>query len=290
MIGKQFTDLDGYNKQMAKDIVMNDKLFFLDEIEEEKFSVIVDFGCADGILLTKLYERNKAKMYIGYDISEEMISLAKSKFEYQDAGNVLFTSNWKEVETILAKNMITLNSGKSCLVLSSVIHEVYSYAKSDDDIKEFWHRTIESSLFDYIVIRDMMPSEDIIRRLSAKDMHIIRNKINTASCSSDLMKYHDMLTEFEKIWGYISDNKNLVHFLLKYKWVINWNREVHENYFPFFIEEMNERIRKSNFNIMYFKRFCPLKSDVKKTFDIDMIDNTHVKYILKFKNGLFKIS
>lgn len=302
MIGKNFDNIKSYNEEMAKEKVMNDKLFFLDEIEQDKqFGLIVDFGCADGTLISKLYERHKSYLYIGYDASKEMIDLAKTKFEYPDARNVTFTDNWTEVESVLVD--LTMNSGKKkgkiLLVLSSVIHEVYSYAKSEDEIKEFWKRTLNNSMFDYIAIRDMMPSEDIDRTSDLKfkanyaKLSEIRNKIYNG-VRSDLndnptkksLSYKEMLKEFEDIWGSIANNKNLVHFLLKYKWIINWNREVHENYFPFYIEEMNSRIKYSNYNTVYFKRFCPLKDSVKKTFGIDMIDDTHVKYILKLKNKI----
>lgn len=302
MIGKEFNNIEEYNKSMAKDIVMNDKLFFLNEIEQdEKFGLIVDFGCADGTLISKLYNRNKSYLYIGYDASKEMIDLAKTKFEYPDARNVTFTDDWNEVQSVLVD--LCINSGKKkgkvLLILSSVIHEVYSYAKSEDEIKEFWQRTLNSSLFDYITIRDMMPSEDIDRISDLKItknyavLSELRNKIYNG-VRSDLndnptkesISYKEMLKEFEDIWGSIANNKNLVHFLLKYKWIINWDREVHENYFPFYIEEMNSRIKLSNYNTIYFKRFCPLKESVKKTFDIDMVDDTHVKYILKLKNNI----
>lgn len=48
-----------------------------------------------------------------------------------------------------------------------------------------------------------------------------------------------ILRSFEDVWGDVCDVrarkvnvKNLIHFLVKYRYVENWEREVQENYFP----------------------------------------------------------
>lgn len=50
---------------------------------------------------------------------------------------------------------------------------------------------------------------------------------------------HYLTTSFEDRWGAICDSetkrvnvKNLIHFLIKYRYVENWDREVKENYLP----------------------------------------------------------
>ncbi|MGA1049083.1 MAG: hypothetical protein ACO3UU_13830, partial [Minisyncoccia bacterium] len=41
------------------------------------------------------------------------------------------------------------------------------------------------------------------------------------------------LISFEKVWGSIfKDYRNFIHFLLKYRYTDNWEREVNENYLP----------------------------------------------------------
>lgn len=64
------------------------------------------------------------------------------------------------------------------------------------------------------------------------------------------------LAEFQSIWGNISNNKNLVHFLMKYKWVENWAREVRENYFPITIEEFLSKVPNNYVLIIFTNLLC----------------------------------
>lgn len=269
-IGTKLVDLSSYNENMAKG--MEDKLFFVEKLNLKKNGhyLFVDFGCADGALIDTLYgimESNEIHCYfIGYDISETMIELAKTKFNYNTT-SVLFTSDWDEV-----KNKVdTYSAMESILILSSVIHEVYSYAESEDDINLFWHRVLESN-FKYICVRDMMCSMDIERPM--EDYHKFKENIPFATSMSII------LNSFEKKWGKIyKSNKQFVHFLLKYRWRINWNREVNENYFPIFIEDFIEKIK--SYNLIYFERFkVPFLEECwKQDFNVEIDDYTHVKAI-----------
>ena len=92
--------------------------------------------------------------------------------------------------------------------------------------------------------------------------------------------------EFEKEYGSISHMKNLVHFLLKYRWKINWDRELHENYFCTTIDEFLKHMNLY-FNINYLERFrVPfLEQCWKEDFGIELDDYTHVKMILEKKKN-----
>lgn len=270
-IGKKFTDIQYYNKEMQKG--MEDKLFFLDKLPKDNNYIFVDFGCADGSMINALSNilQGSYNRYIGYDISETMIDLAKTNYHGPVNANVIFTTKWNEVERHIEWTKICTEY-KSVLILSSVIHEVYSYAKDENDITEFWNRVLNTG-FDYVVIRDMCPAEDIDRR---SDIHIedkVRDKADIA-----------LLDEFENIWGLISNNRNMIHFLLKYRWKVNWKREVHENYFPIssnlLIQMFNDK-----FNVDYFERFrVPfLDKCLKEDYDIELEDYTHIKAIFTKK-------
>ena len=270
-IGKKFTDIQYYNKEMQKG--MEDKLFFLDKLPKDNNYIFVDFGCADGSMINALSNilQGSYNRYIGYDISETMIELAKTNYHGPVNANVIFTNEWNEVEKNIEWTKICTEY-KSVLILSSVIHEVYSYAKDGNDITEFWNRVLNTE-FDYVVIRDMCPSEDIDRR---SDIHIedkVRDKADIT-----------LLDEFENEWGSISNNRNMIHFLLKYRWKVNWKREVHENYFPI---SSNLLIQMFNdgFNVDYFERFrVPfLDKCLKEDYNIELTDYTHIKAIFTKK-------
>ena len=270
-IGKTFANVNYYNKEMQKG--MEDKLFFLDRLPKNENYVFVDFGCADGSMINALAsifdsEGVSNKTYIGYDISETMIDIAKTNYHGPTNANVIFTTNWADVE-----NKLSIFR-KSVLILSSVIHEVYSYAKDGNDIATFWKRVLNTG-FDYIIIRDMCPSEDIDRKTTGWIEQRIRQ------CAD-----HEMLKDFENEWGSISNNRNLMHFLLKYRWKVNWDREVHENYFPI-SSNMLVQMFNDGFNIDYFERFrLPWWEQCwKKDFDIHLDDYTHIKAIFSKKKN-----
>lgn len=278
-VGGQFTNLESYNQNMAKGL--QDKLFFLTKlpINDGDEWLIVDFGCADGTLIGALASIFKgsgiqAKL-IGYDISETMVNLAKKKYNSLSEVNISgknlivnFTSNWKQVN-----QYIKYSKGKKAVVLSSVIHEVYSYAGSQNDIDEFWDRICNSG-FDYICIRDMMASKSIERKTDENLYSTFLGQVHENK--PELIRY---INDFQYQWGSLRENKNFVHYLLKYRWITNWTREVRENYFPIHVEEFLTHF--NGYKTVYLEKFrLPFLEDCwKQDFNISIKDNTHIKAI-----------
>ena len=97
----------------------------------------------------------------------------------------------------------------------------------------------------------------------------------------DNLNIAKQVEDFERVAGPITDNKNLVHFLLKYRYLVNWNREVNENYFPVDIETFLRKFRKED--IIYLERFrVPFLDEcIAEDFGISLTDYTHVKLIVK---------
>jgi SAM-dependent methyltransferase len=112
-----------YNERMDKSI--KDKLWFIDKVDA---NVYVDFGCANGNLLKHLsyihQKQGKTDIqYIGYDNNDEMLKIARqncNRFK-----NISFTNDFVNIRN----DYDILNDKKVCLILSSVLHEVYSYSK-----------------------------------------------------------------------------------------------------------------------------------------------------------------
>lgn len=260
MVGeKEIDDIDTYISRM--DLSIDDKLFFLDKVD---FDVIVDFGCANGSLLSKIASLKPNVKLIGYDLDSSMINKAKSILN----NNALITDNWLDIKSELKKYK------KPLLNLSSVIHEVYSYS-SDIDIEHFWSDLVFSGIFKNIAIRDMIPSMDINKIVNfEEDLLKVMDKSN-----------HKQISEFENIWGKLGDSYHTFsHYLLKYRYVENWNREVNENYFPLYLEELKSKITNS-YNISYEEVFTVpfVQQQLKKDFNIKLRENTHTKLILNLK-------
>ena len=240
-----------YNYRMKKSLL--DKMFFLDKFFEP-IETIVDFGCADGELIDEMNHLFPEYRYIGYDIEEEMLKIAREKNE-----GIEFYDKWEDIK---------VDFNKSLLNISSTIHEVYSYG-TDEDVNVFWNNVFNSG-FKYICIRDLMISENLTENVKDEDIEIIRN-YNPKS-----------LKEYEDIWGSIKDKKNFVHYLLKYKYLENWSREVRENYFPITLEKLLALI-PSNYRITYSDHYTlPYTAhQIKSDFGIKLDEKTHFKLILK---------
>ena len=273
-VGGKFMNILSYNQNMAKG--MEDKLFFVNilPLRESNHWVFVDFGCADGTLFTALgpilEKMGIQATLIGYDISETMVNLAKQKLaSYSfDKVSVVFTYNWNIVD-----KYIRYSNAKKAVILSSVVHEVYSYAESEQDISTFWDRILNSG-FDFICIRDMMPSESIDR---PTDEDMLQDFLETIRDKKpELMDY---VNDFQSHWGSLSNNKNFVHYLLKYRWITNWTREVNENYFPIYVEDFLDMM--SSYRSKYIKLFrVPFLDECwLKDFGLVITDNTHIKAV-----------
>lgn len=261
-VGKTpISNLSKYLDDMNKGFV--DKIFFVNILKN--IDVIVDFGSADGQMLKFLSDIKPELKLIGYDIDENMIKESKKKYP-----NFVFTDRWEDVIRILDTNEYR-NLSKAQL-LSSVIHEIYSYS-GGKNIKKFWKEQAFNDRFLYVIIRDMIPSIET-EKINMKDEDI--NKIREKSNSIHLK-------EFEDHWGPIDTNfRTLLHWLLKYRYTDNWDRELKENYLPISLEYLKKKIPE-NWSIIHEDHYVYeyIKKQVKQDFDVSIDGYTHLKMIIK---------
>lgn len=253
---------DIYTQGMRKSY--QDKLFFMDKVKD--ITGLVDFGCADGSLIEHISVGLPNVKLIGYDINQEMIEIAQGK----DLTGRLYTNDFNEARC-------AINPDRSLLNLSSVIHEVYSYSLPYA-VNDFWNNIFNSG-FQYIAIRDFCVSSSINRKADINDWMMVLQKAN-----------YNQVTDYESIWGSINENRNLVHFLMKYRYVSNWDREVRENYFPITLESLLSKIPTDKYEIVYFHDYVlPFTANkIEEDFGIRLHDNTHVKLLLKSKPSIMR--
>ena len=232
-----------------------DKMFFVDKIFEP-IEGIVDFGCASGDLIKALQVFYSDFRYIGYDLSDEMIREARANVPTAD-----FFSNWSDIPISFENYLL------NC---SSVIHEVYAYG-TDEDVSVFWDRVFGSG-FRYISIRDMMLSDNNRRDAESAWLAAVRAS----------KEYAGHLSDFEAVYGTIKSEYDLVHYLLKYRYIQNWDREVRENYLPITREKLKSLIPDS-YEIVYDNHevYPFLHYRLEKDFGITMTIPTHQKLILR---------
>lgn len=176
-------------------------------------------------------------------------------------------SDWDAIQSYIARKDATL-------ILSSVIHEVYSYSKDYKEIETFWNRVFKSN-FKYIAIRDMAISEgNAYEIIDLPDVEKIRGHV----------QYTEMLSEFEEKWGKIDRGKAYLHWLLKFHYRDNWLRENSENYLPYFAESLIKLV-PYNYRIVYKEhaQLPYLRWKAKETFGIDMKFPSHIKLLIERK-------
>lgn len=212
-------------------------------------------------MMSIIGKRNTDIKLVGCDINKEMLMRTKRRVPQS-----FVTANFQEaLENIEVKD--------SVLNLSSVIHEIYTYSL-DYAIKRFWEDVFNPG-FKYIAIRDFCVSTSVNKRSDVNDLakllHFADNK---------------QIADFENVWGSLRENRNLVHFLMKYRYIENWEREVHENYFPITLENILSIIPTDKYEIVCFEDYIlPYTYNrIKEDFGIELHDNTHIKLLLKRKN------
>lgn len=252
---------------------LQDKLFWTKIIPHDYINTIIDFGCADGTLLDAIDKEQKQQKdekridrlwsLVGIDNNLEMLAKMEKK-----NSSILRAQSFEDVPSVFKQNAL--------LNLSSVIHEVYSYCTAEE-ILDFWDNVFNSG-FEYITIRDMMISKTVQRK---KGYHPYGNNMDDAQ----LADYCEVRNLGNKDFTEL-DVKNQLEFLLKYRYIENWDREVREFYFPIYFEQLlNSVAENGNYYIEYINHYTLpfIKETVKEDFNIDLIDNTHCQLILRKK-------
>lgn len=248
----KIADREIYLTRMQRSIL--DKMFFIDKVFEP-FEYVLDFGCANGELIKALRGMCPEYKYAGYDIDADMIKAAKANVK-----DVPFFGEWDSIDIPFENSLLNI---------SSTIHEVYSYG-TDSDVKEFWGRVFDSG-FRYVTVRDMMFSDKLERPADETMLTAVRSG-----------GYTSQLADFEAEWGSITTQKQLVHYLLKYRYTQNWEREVRENYFPVSAEKLLSLVPDS-YSITYCELFTlPFTAwQIRNDFGFTLKDTTHIKLILE---------
>lgn len=258
------SDLTEYTDQMDRSI--EDKLFCVPFLET--CDVIVDFGCADGQLLTALRKRLPDPYLYGVDTNRDMLGYGKFPKACTRVDNF---------DTVLHDLKHYKRPG---LILSSVLHEVYhQHGDNSPLIEKLWASFAEN--FHVICIRDMCVDHRLFSQPAPADA-IRRLK--------DL--YPQQVVDFAHQWwnnrpDHIWQESDLLHFLLKYRYTKNWEREVREDYFGLSYDELIYRINsqqfRGRFGIDHLRHFAhPFTvQQINRDTGIRVAHKTHIECVLR---------
>ena len=263
------SDLHVYLERMGRSVF--DKLFAFDVGAD----VYVDFGCADGKLLKLVARLFPENTYIGYDKDPRMIEEARRE---GGAPNLTFTSDWDALALTMNAAKAGKPSIKTCVLLFSVIHEIYSYDR--DTVADFWKRIFGQEqkspiVFDYVVIRDMSVNKSASRPADPITVSRVRQ-----------LASKQQLADWEAQWGSISENWSLTHFLLTYHYKENWERECRENYLPIPVEDLLHIFPREYFPTFMSHYSLPfIRKKVRIDFGFDFQEPTHLKLVMERRSS-----
>lgn len=249
------SNIEIYNAGMRKSML--DKIWWLDKIGNS-VDTVVDYGCADGALLSIVHEMNPGLILCGYDFNKDMLNLASN-----NVPEGYFSDIYATVNTFVKNNEVVL-------VASSVFHEIENYSR---DIVSEYERIFNNG-YKYIAIRDMFVSEK---------SYGISDQLTVAKVRQQFD--YNKIKEFESSIGSLDYNENLLQFFLTYRYDANWDREVRENYFPHTIEEFLNKV-PNHYEIIHFEHYILpfVREQVWKDFGVRLTDPTHGKILLKLKD------
>lgn len=250
---EEIKDFEGYLRRMQNG--MDDKLWWVNKVNSK---IIVDYGCADGTLLKHIRELHPDYTLVGVDISEDMLNVART--------------NVHDAKFVTAQEFLDtpVDCTGATLILSSVIHEIYSY---DSEPQETMNRLLNMN-FDHIAIRDMFVKTDTDHQLANIYLVSLLEKKTSKK----------MVADFTEFWGYPVTLKRYIHYLLKYRYVDNWKREVRENYLPIDLEPFIHLVSQ-NYEVKHLDHYTLpfLKTQIKNDIGIDLDVPTHAKILLSKK-------
>lgn len=246
-----------YCESMAKSL--EDKLFFLNEIDINDYDYIVDFGCADGRILEVLDERltNRKTILIGIENNKVMFDqlvLLAARAKHRMIVSIELIDGDK------IYNLLERADKKSLIIFSSVLHE-YDW----EYFKPFF------ILFDTIVIRDMQEPENFCRNVSESTRALVTKDFPG-----------ELLAKLERKYGRINDLETLYRYFLMYRYVDNFDHELQEDYFDVDWGGLKEWvIDRMLFHILYEKDYILpfIKQDIETKFGYELKYPTHKQII-----------
>lgn len=245
-----------YCESMAKSL--EDKLFFLNEIDINDYDYIVDFGCADGRILEVLDEKltNKKTILVGIDKNKVMTNQL-----------VLLAARTKHTMLVSTKliiddeifNLLKRADKKNLIIFSSVLHE-YNW----ENFKPFF------ILFDTIVMRDMQSPEKFWYKVPESTRALVTKDFPG-----------ELLAKLERKYGYINDLERLYKYFLMYRYADNFDHELQEDYFSIPWSGIKESMAKYGYHVIYEKDYILpyLKKEIAAKFQHNLRQPTHKQII-----------
>jgi 2-polyprenyl-3-methyl-5-hydroxy-6-metoxy-1,4-benzoquinol methylase len=203
-------DKEGYLARMGGS--MAEKLRVAHYFPEEHGRVL-DVGCANAVVTKELAKMFPESSFLGIDIDSDFIAAAR---DGERPTNVVF-------EKIYLRELLARGEKYDLVTFLSVLHEFYTYGEGISSVLKAVsdaHEVLRPG--GRVIIRDMILSD-----------YVSKSDWKVESVLGKISNREDMggrLQDFAQKYGEIDRLSRLNHFLLKYRFVDNWEHELPENY------------------------------------------------------------
>jgi len=183
---------------------------------------VLDVGCADGTVTIALARMFPEVQFYGIDLEDAFLQKAKESAKKQGVKNVQF-------ENIYLRDLLARKERFDAVIFMSVLHEFYSYGEGISSVLKALADAHELLVpGGEVIIRDMILNEEVKEMPAGSVVKKVKAKKEMAGRLEDFKKHHGP----DSIYC-------LNHFLLKYFYKENWEREVKEHYVPVTFEQYN---------------------------------------------------
>jgi SAM-dependent methyltransferase len=225
----EMNDAGGYLRRMSNG--MADKIRVARFLAEAGESVL-DVGCADGAVTKALAATMPGNRFKGIDTAAKFIDAAKRNA----ASNTVF-------RCCFLRDLLLTEERFSAVTFMSVLHEFFTYGSGITSVVKALADARELLVPNgRIIIRDMALPQ------AAGDLHSIVDKVKSKS------EYQGLIADFERYFGALG-SANINHFLLKYFYTDNWERECPENYTPVSIEEYHAILNMLRMKLLHSETY-----------------------------------
>jgi len=195
----------------------------------------LDVGCADGTITLALADMYPEIKFVGIDLNKEFIEMAKGRIV--ERKNVVFESGY-------LRERLNNPERFDVVLFCSVLHEFFSYGEGISTVVKALSDAHEAlRVGGTLIIRDM-----ILYDYAGRSQLWVREMKEKVSVKKELVP---LLANFENIFGEIGTVKQLNHFLLKYMYADNWEREGKEDYVPVCFEEYDQIFKLLGMQVLF---------------------------------------